>query len=320
MSMRRRPIKLTHPKIRSCLTAAVVAVAVTACSLVGVAYDNLEWYVLRETDGLVALTEPQKETLRVDFRRAQARHRAEQLPMVIAYIDGLADAAEYGLTRPQAECAVDWARGLYRETAALAVPASARLLASLSQSQQIQLSEALAERGAEYREEYLDPDAVRRVQVRAERATEFIEYLTADLEPPQRLSIEAWSAATPDTAEAWLNYRTAEQSALLSMLAQGASEAELEGRLRRWWVDRADIPPSLLAQVQVLEQSVVDLSLSLYRTLSSGQRQHAQRRLRNLADDLRALLPKSDGAVQGVMQPPSSVPALVDCGLTRPDL
>ncbi len=301
--------------IRSGLAVAVVAVAATACSLVGVAYDNLEWYVLRETDGLVELTAPQKEILRVDFRGAQARHRAEQLPMVIAYLDGLAVVAGRGLTPPEAECAVDWARWLYRETAAMAVPASARLLASLSPTQQVRLSEALAERSEEYREAYLGPNAERRSQVRAERATEFIEYLTGDLEPSQRLSIEAWSVAAPDTAGPWLDYRTTEQSSLLLALADGASEPELEVQLRRWWVDRAGMPPSLLGQIQLLERSVVDLSLSLDRSLNSGQRQHAQRRLQNLADDLRELLPKVDGAAQSVNGKPTSAPAFVDCGL-----
>ena len=315
MSMLRKPINLTPKRIRSGLTAAIVAVAATACSLVGVAYDNLEWYVLRETDALVDLSASQKDTLRADFRRAQARHRTEQLPMVIAYLDGLALAAERGLTRAQAECAVDWARLLYRESAALAVPASARLLASLSPAQQLRLSAALAERGEEYREEYLAPDSARRSQVRAERATEFIEYLTGDLEPSQRLSVEAWSAAAPDTAGPWLDYRMTERSTLLRALADGASEPELEVQLRRWWVDRVGVPPSLRAEIRLLERSVVDLSLSLYQSLSSGQRQHAQRRLQNLADDLRDLLPRSDGSAQSVKRTPTILAPSVDCDL-----
>jgi len=313
--MARIRIRSTRPRSSIGLAALVLPFVLVACSLVGIAYDNLEWYVVDTADDLVTLSGEQERTLRSDFRLAQDLHRSAQLPLIIDYLETVAAAVGDGLTSREARCVVDGARWLYRDTVALAIPGSARLLGSLSSSQQAQLADSVAEREQDYRKEYLTSDLQRRRIQRSERATGFIEYWTGDLEEPQKLSVELWSERAPDSAESWLAYRQAEISALLALLARRASRTEIETFLGRWWVDRAGMSPELRDRVDALERSVVDLGLTLDRTLTSAQRLHAIRRFEGLADDLKALLPAAGTVVQGAVAAPQaeSADGIPDC-------
>lgn len=269
------------------------------CSRTELFYNNADWLAYRWTVGLVDASDAQREAWRGAFERLLAEHRRELLPEVIVLLRGLEDAADSGLRRERLACRLDAVDHSYRRHARLVVPVGVEVLAELDAAQVDGLERELAERNAEYREAYLDPDPQRRRQARLERYVERIERWTGDLDARQLRLVEVAVDRLPDVAADWLAYREARQAQLLGVLraADPGRAAEVRTLLVEWWVTFDHRPTALVAGTDALRQGFLDLVVALDQTLSRRQRDHFVAELRNLREGLQAALEQADAPV-----------------------
>ena len=270
------------------------ASALVACSRPAVVYENADWLTYRWAVGYVDATDAQRDRWRGRFDGLLAAHREQLVPRITTLLQQLERNASIGLHARSLNCLLDHTDDLYQAHARLVVPLAVDILSELSPDQQAHLSGRIAERDAEYVEEYLPDDAEERH-----------ERWTGRLNREQREMVAAEIATMPDTTEPWLDYRRQQQQRLLTLLQEGATKQRLAEFLASWWVDFADRPADLVAATDELRRRSVALTLKVDATLAPDQRTHFVEEV----SDLRAGL---SGALTTAVRQPA---AMIDrCG------
>ena len=190
------------------------------------------------------------------------------------------------------------------QVADLAVPLAVRILGDLDPAQYDHLENELADRNADYRDQYLASDPDERHEARVERYTERIERWTGRLDAAQRGLVREAVVAMPDTAEPWFAYRQAQQQRLLELLRGGATPARLERFLTSWWVNLEDRPAALVDGGREIRERGVTLAIALQARLAPYQRRHFVSEVAELRADLGSLM-----TVAAAPRPTRSPPA-----------
>lgn len=263
-----------------------ILLLLSACSQTQFLYERADWMALKWVDGLVDADARQYDAWAEDFAAVLEQHRGEQLPGLLIWLDGAAAAAEVGLNEDTISCLRDQAGGLLEDHARLIVPPAVRVLEDLSPQQVDELAQSMADRNAEYRDDYLVADVRERESRRFERHLERFERWTGRLTDEQRRLVEREVLRLPDTSGPWLEYREQQQQRLLAMLRADAPADELAGFLTRWWVDLADRPDLLVDAAEQVEIGMRALLTRLDASLSDRQRTAVVARLRDLHSDL----------------------------------
>ena len=121
--------------------------------------------------------------------------------------------------------------------AALAAP----LLAELTPAQIEGLERKFQEEEAAEAKE--DRDSVRhRERKRAKRYANSAEWWIGPSTKPQRTIVADVTAAMPDTARAWETYRESRRAALIRLLREHPSEAQIRRFLTNWLVEYRGLP------------------------------------------------------------------------------
>ena len=285
------------------LTLLVILLLSAGCSRTGLLYENADWLAYRWTSRLVDGTAEQREVWREAFRDTLEIHRARLLPEVVAWLARLERAADGDLERRQVECLVDQAGELYRVHAQLLVPLGFDVLSGLSPDQASHLAARLAERNAEYREDYLDPDPQRRRAERLARHQERIELWTGPLTQAQVALIERHLERLPDGTEAWLAYRETQQARMLRLVR--TQPAALQPFLVDWWVELGGRSAELEARHAAGRQVTVDLALALAADFGPAQWREFRDRVGRLRADLASLVTAPASSLTQVPVPPS---------------
>jgi hypothetical protein len=279
---------------RSMLRPVVItmlAVLSSACSRAEFAYRNADWLLEYYAWQTVSINEAQLEQWQPLLQSTLLRHREEELPLVIAYLDQAGRTAREADTTTGAECLVDAALLLYQRHARLAIDLAAPLLANLDATQVRHLAGHMARRHQDNVERYLNPDPELRRQARQERILERIENWTGELNDEQRRRVRDALDRTPDLSPLWLAQRAQKTDTLLAMLETGANTHILAEYLQDWWVHRDGTSAETLRLWRIARDETVQLVDELASTLTSSQRSRIERRIRELRDDLAGFLP-----------------------------
>ena len=250
------------------------ALTLVACSRASLVYENANWLTHRWAVDLVDATAAQRDQWRVRFDGLLAEHRERLLPDITALLRQIERNAERGLHARALSCLLDSTDKLYQAHAHLVVPLAVDILSELSPAQQVHLAERMAERNAEYVEDYLPNDTEERGKRRVERYLERIERWTGRLGRVQRELIATEIKTMPDTAEPWLAYRRQQQRHLLALLRDGATNPQLTKFLTSWWFNFADRPVDLVATTDELRRRSIALMLDVDASLAPDQRTH----------------------------------------------
>jgi hypothetical protein len=179
---------------RLALIAAVMLVGV-GCSRTDLAYRNADWLLERYASRTVDSTPDQLEAWQPVLQDTLRRHREQELPLVMAYLE-LAERVVAATDEPAgAECLVEGALLLYRRHARLAVDLAVPVLTNLDAAQIRHLAEYTTRRQQDAVERYLNPDPQRRKAARQQRMTERIEKWTGRLDASGSRSKMRWSAS-----------------------------------------------------------------------------------------------------------------------------
>ncbi|WP_176069314.1 DUF6279 family lipoprotein [Piscinibacter koreensis] len=264
------------------------------CSALKLGYGQAPGFMFRWIDGYIAVNDAQELRTREALRDWFAWHRREQLP---DYAELLARARRdvAGDTTPERVCAL-WrdVKGLIGPAVERAAPAVGEILVTLSPAQIAQIERRNVERNAEYRDEHMQADPVKRRRAAAKRAVKRAEMLYGDLDAGQRELVAKLLADSPYDVEQFYAERERRQQDALqtirTLVATRATPADAAAAVKAY-AQRAERSPREAYRRQA--ERVADYNCAFAATLHNrttpAQRETAARKLKRSEDDLRAL-------------------------------
>ena len=289
-------------KLGRIIGLALVLLALGACSLVRLTYDqapNLAYWWL---DGYVDINGEQTPKVRDAMERWFAWHRRTQLPQYAA----LLARAQRDVTEPTTAAALcTWTGEAERQLdAALegAVPAAAELMLTLTPEQLQHIERRFAKGTEETRADFLQGDPAERKAAALKRTVARFENLYGRLGETQRERLAGLLARSSFDAERWLAERYLRQRELLQTLAAVSSTGRSGGdraaavqqaqAAARLLIERTTRSPraNYRAYQQRLVQDNCALVATMHNAMSAAQRQAARAKLKGWEDDLRSLV------------------------------
>lgn len=281
--------------------------AVSGCS-VQLAYNNLDRLARWSMSDYIDMTSDQRAYFNAAFEDLWIWHRGEHLPQYAAFLDSVAVRFADGTSEPEMQAVVDQVVAWAEEVQARALPATAEMLASLSDAQVAELAATLEERNREIAEPELDVSMaeIRRLWVEefSERFSRFSGNLTAVQEAYLRGQAERYQ---PERV-LWADYRRNWQADLLALLSFRQDRAGLQQGLGELIRHRELYYGSRLTaiddnNVKLLRES----SVWMVNSLTDRQQQRFSDRLGELAEDFRELAARDTAALT------TPLPCLVAC-------
>ena len=270
---------------------AVLAIISAACSRAEFAYRNADWLLEYYAWQTVRISAAQRDHWRPQLQATLQRHREEELPLVIAWLDLAGRVIRETEGTPGAACLIDDALLLSRQHARLAVDLSVPLLADLDVTQIRHLARYMTQRQQDAVKRYLDPDPEKRKASRQQRFLDRVENWTGKLNDGQRKQVRDALEHIPDLSVSWLTHRAQQTDTLLTMLETGATTEDLRNYLDKWWVQREGTSAETSRLWRVARDEFAQLMDGLAATLTPRQRARLEDRLGDLRADLAAFLP-----------------------------
>jgi hypothetical protein len=267
------------------------------------AYRNADWLLEYHAKRTVDASAGQRDLWRPVLDDTLQRHREEELPLVVGYLQLAESMFGQSNSSAGAACLLDGALYLYERHARLAVDLSVPLLSGLDSTQVRHLGEYAAKRQEKAVKRYLNSDLEHRKHSRQERFFERIERWTGKLNSNQRQQVNEALERIPDLSESWLTYREQKTHRLLLMLEADANATALREYLTDWWVRQDGRSAEDRRLWEVAKQELVLLLDGLAATLTPEQHATLEKRLGDLRDDLTSFLSSTDSLV--------SLPAVV---------
>jgi hypothetical protein len=275
--------------IRQALVATLTALTLVACSAVSLAYNQADFLVKTYADGYLDLEPDQVARWEPILTREHARHRAEELPYLAAYLEQALNAARVGFDQENLACLMTSLEDIYQRQARSAVNLAAPLLATLTPAQIQFLEERLQEDLREAREEAAEGRGPAGREKRTQRWVETIEDWTGPLDGGQRTLVVEIMSQMPDTRGRFIDYRSRKGADLIALLKAKPGEDRIRAFLSEWLVAFRDLPPDLEQGRRDIRELMTAFLIRLGKRLDKSQREHLEKRLRNLRDDLMKL-------------------------------
>jgi hypothetical protein len=275
------------------LIIGIAVVALSACSLVRVSYDNGPALALWRLDAYLNLDSTQEAAARPLLRDWFAWHRATQLP---DYARWLATWRERAGGEVSADEVCRWTE-LTRErlwtAIEAALPAGAQLLPGVTAAQWTHLERELANRLVEDRGMLAPASADERRARALERSIDRAESFYGTITEAQRRLLVEGLAASPMDISRWLDDRERRQRRFVAALRAAQGETDTARR-------QVGLRQAALALIQPADPETAALqarwqahgcalSARLHASTSPAQRQHLKERLSAWEEDLRAL-------------------------------
>lgn len=316
--------RFARPGPLTLLLVPLLALVLSGCSAVRLAYDNADRLVLWEARDYVDLERDQRRWLRARIRVLLHWHRTSQLPEWSRTLREFDLMVQDGIEPAQLDRfyarGMNWGDELLLEL----LPTATELMASFSAAQVDGLPDAFAENNAALNEDYegLEPDAQRAVwrdKVR-DALTDWIGALTAEQE---QLLSAASEHVEPDN-RAWINYRERWQARLLQLLEQRTEPELFAAGFRELAVERERWFTPEYAVIRARnERAMREFAGALLGDLTERQSAKLSGRLTALADDFDALVASAGSAPADPGPAPGSAPgararASTDATRTKP--
>jgi hypothetical protein len=285
---------MPSPLLRAPIIAALLLVLVllAGCSALRLGYGQADSLAFRWFDGYAEFDDAQSLRVRQAIAAWFDWHRRTQLGDYAELLDRI-DAEVLADTTPQRVCAW-W--GAVRERIDRgvdhAVPAFAEVVQTLKPAQFEQIERRQAKSNAEFHDQFLQPDPVRRLREAARRFADRAEWLYGDVDRVQRERIaHSMAEGALDPVLLWEERRRRQEDGLRTMrglagLPPPTAEAELRG-----WLQRLEHSPREAYRREAERQVARNCRLfaELHNATSTAQRRTASNRLRGWAADLRAM-------------------------------
>jgi hypothetical protein len=280
--------RIIDQSLRGLRTLALLGLTLglAGCSLIETAYNQapqlLYWWLDRQVDLTEAHRGPVKEALQ-DLSRW---HRRQELPQWQALAQRLSSQMGPEISPAQA-CAAQ-AEGLesLRRFARQSALPLGQLASSLSPAQLSYLQQRLAKNDVDWRKEWLDGSAEKRLQNRVKRGLERSEDLYGRLSRAQVAHLEQLVGQSAYQAEiAWAERQRRQQDLLQTLERARGQSPEFAQKEVAAWIERALASPVPEHRTHA-EQSTLGVCRAiagLHNETTPEQREHAAGRLREYA-------------------------------------
>jgi ATP-dependent helicase YprA (DUF1998 family) len=266
------------------LLASLLGLA--GCSAISVAYNQAEFLLRVYADDYVELEPDQAARWEPLVVAELARHRAEELPYLAGFIEAMIQANHQGFTASDSRCLLDQLDEVYRRQARYAVKLATPFLASLTPDQIQVLDRRFQEDMAEDMAEAVEETTPAGKRERVARYLETLEDWTGPLDASQEALVSDIVDRMPQSRLAFLAYREQKRAELIALLRERPGEERLLAFLDDWLVELRDLPAPLTRARGEMRPLVMELFGRLHERLDTVQRQHLDRRLQDLRDDL----------------------------------
>jgi len=279
------------PKLRAGIVLATAALALVACSVGKLAYNNASPVVTYMVDDYFDLSGDQEDWVRARFGRLQAWHRATELP---AYERDLRDAVrrtERPLTLEDARWVNKTLRSYYDRTVEQALPDMADLLLQLDAEQTAHFERRFAKESLKIEKETARGTAEERAEKRADKMIDQIETYTGRLSKEQRALVAQDVRTMVDVAYMRLADRIVRQELIVAMVRAKPPKAELVAGLRKVLMQTESWrKPEYTQALAKRDAQVADMMVALSHTWTPEQRASVQRKLRSYLSDVSSLI------------------------------
>ena len=279
----------------------VFVTALTACSLVRVAYEQAPNLVFWRIDSYVDVDGEQSPRLRDAIERWFAWHRRSELPVYAALL-WRAQREVMQPTTPAAVCA--WVAEIEKRTdIALdeTVQPAAELMLTLTPEQLKHIERRFAKSLDEMRGDYLQADVAERQAKALERTQERYEMLYGKLDRAQTAQLAALLSKSSFDPVRWIDERRLRQRDTLQVL-NSVPGATRNSNDRTAALQQARVAAQSLVRStthspradyrsyqQRLLQDNCALAAAMHNAMSAAQRQTARAKLKGWEEDLRVL-------------------------------
>jgi len=287
-----------HPgllaRARGLVALALVALALAGCSALRMGYGQADTFAFIWLDRYVDFDAAQGKAARNAIAAWFAWHRRTQLP---DYAELMLRAESEVMANTTAERACAWwttVRTRLDRAVEQAVPPFAEIATTLTPVQLERIEKRYAKTNKEYRDEFLQPDLAARHAATAKRTVDRYESMYGDLETFQKERLERLLSESPfDPARAYEERRARQRDALqaLTRLSRDKPDAVAAQGLVRDWMQRffASSSAGYREYAERVTRHNCQIFAELHNSMLPEQRQHASRKLRAYAADLRAL-------------------------------
>ncbi|MDH0646454.1 DUF6279 family lipoprotein [Pseudomonas sp. GD03858] len=280
------PLRLTH----ALLLVIGLALALTACSRIDLAYRNLDRLVPWSLDDYLDMNREQKQLLDERLKTHLAWHCRTQLPGYLDWLDRVRlmvanDAVtDEALQQRTAEARL----AIGRVTEAI-TPSAAELLRGMSDRQVDEMRQAFRADIDKRQKEYVDTPLAKQVDNRAARMRKRLEPWLGELNAEQRLRVMSWSQALGDQNRQWIANRAHWQQQLVLAMNQRDTPA-FEPRLAQLLQRKESLwTPAYRQAFQNTERQARSLMVDLMKQSTAAQRQFLQQRLIKVRADFSEL-------------------------------
>ncbi|MFJ4388080.1 DUF6279 family lipoprotein [Pseudomonas soli] len=267
-----------------------IALALTACSRIDLAYRNLDRLVPWSLGDYLDMNREQKQLLDERLKTHLAWHCKTQLPGYLDWLDRvqLMVANDAVTDESLRQRTVEARQAIGRVTEAI-TPSAAELLKGMNDSQVAEMREAFRKDIDKRQKEYVDTPLAKQVENRAARMRKRLEPWLGELDAEQRLRVMSWSQALGDQNRQWIANRAHWQQQLVLAMDQRASPS-FEPRLAQLLQRKESLwTPEYRQAFQNTERQARSLLVDLLKQSSPAQRQFLQQRLSKVRSDFSEL-------------------------------
>jgi hypothetical protein len=201
-----------------------IALALGACSRMGLAYRNLDYIIPWTLGDYLNMNGEQKSWLNDRLKDHLQWHCNTQLPGYLDWLDRLQDMiATNQVTDAALQERTREAEQAIAETAREITPSAIELLQGLDDKQVAEMNEAFAKDQRKRQDEYLKPPLERQIKDRADRMSKRLNDWLGPLNVAQQQRVNAWSNALGDQNTQWIANRVHWQKQFSAAVAQRQS-------------------------------------------------------------------------------------------------
>ncbi|HKY91268.1 MAG TPA: DUF6279 family lipoprotein [Nevskiaceae bacterium] len=263
------------------------------CTSIKLVYPRLEWYTQFKLGKYVKLEPAQEALLKQDVDAFWAWHRADELPRYAAEFRALAAVDPETIDVATLTAWGDRMGGYGRAAVERAMPGLCALARTLDDRQVASIGEQMTEDLEKFEDEHLKPDEDERRRNAAKRLAKQVKRWSGSLNDAQEQELDAWRDRHPLLGAETLALRQKWRAAFLAALSMHGDPDQCTALGTLFLDPRALRDDATQAR---FEASETELRQTLSRIIAASdtrQREHAQRELLKLADDLEALSRRS---------------------------
>lgn len=292
-----QPNKISTRVGRVCVTLIAVML-LAGCTVARLGYEMLPWFGLWQLERHLSLDSAQRGLANERLDSLHAWHRQTQMPRYASLIDNAVSRLDAPLTAADLGAWRAQMFALWQAPAERIAPDLAELALTLRPAQIDRLERRLADSTAELRRKTLGGSADERLEARAERWQERMEWLLGDLTAAQRAELRRLAAEQPSDEAAWLDERQARNERLVRLARRIAKERPSREQATAWsaallagfWQSE---DPDRARRLAANAENGDRVAAAMLNTASRSQREHMRAKLGDIERDVLRMISRA---------------------------